>query len=652
MENNNTRTTRSSGNKNLVQLCLDGTKASTGTPRKSKGKQKKLSSNVSVENNSDINNSESTKGEEIKKGEKACQENVAAVVHGKCATNRDTELALDNHDTIHGNSIQPASCSTPKINKKCVFEVEPTIDVNFLQDSVNATTSFQTAKTNSGDCLNSGLTMSAEEATPDGQLITPGSGNHQSELMTIEGERSDSVATVAMTHNMEELLKQTDQSKPIDNNTILMMFMDIKQTVGTINTSVKRLETSHETIISSMKSSEEKIKHLEEAVNKKTDEERSTQIESKVIDHDKRICELERIIGENRVANERMMETLRFQEQLINECKRRFDTQEYTKNKMNITIQGLKITSQKDALATAKEFFKEKMLIQQPIDITKAYKPGTYDSITVVLKKMEDKKLIFDNTANLKHKRNSKGKFYSIDSFKTAEKKESRRRNREVLKLNEKLSVAQKLVLTLKNGVIYEGENEYKGNIRNPSHYDIIQTTTEELNEIRQKYPVVAGIDVQKETSTFQGYVADVRNFDEVNEIYKLIRADNMTARHIICAAIVDGSHQLDTMGFEDDAEHGCGRVLLEYLRDIKNENRAIFVTRYTDGQQIKEKRFDGLLEAAKNAINSKPFNTVTQKYHFAWPTVKTKMGGGRKARYLRVQNLTEEDEDKVENGD
>ena len=60
-------------------------------------------------------------------------------------------------------------------------------------------------------------------------------------------------------------------------------------------------------------------------------------------------------------------------------------------------------------------------------------------------------------------------------------------------------------------------------------------------------------------------------------------------------------------------------------------------MVRYTDGQQIGKKRFDGYLYAARHAMNARPLNQIVKKYQFSWHTlVNSGRGGKRKIRAAR----------------
>ena len=149
-------------------------------------------------------------------------------------------------------------------------------------------------------------------------------------------------------------------------------------------------------------------------------------------------------------------------------------------------------------------------------------------------------------------------------------------------------------------------------------------------------------------SSLFQGFAADVKDFDEVNKAYLLMRYQYPEARHIACAVQFHNANSILGSG-QCDEEYGCGRMLLELLQDAGAYNRLIFVVRKTDGAHLGANRFDGYLQAAKHAMNAKPYNKYMGGYCFSWPARKgTK---GRQMRYQRVDTNFGENSQEVTTG-
>ena len=128
---------------------------------------------------------------------------------------------------------------------------------------------------------------------------------------------------------------------------------------------------------------------------------------------------------------------------------------------------------------------------------------------------------------------------------------------------------------------------------------------------------VVKGATVTVESSSFTGYVCDAENFDDVNRAFEWVRFHNMDTRHIVVACRLPRANKALSEDYYDFDEHGAGYKLLEYMETAKIQSRAIFVTRHYDGKHIGYARFEAIIDAAKSAINHKPFNRVSQQFQF-----------------------------------
>ena len=105
------------------------------------------------------------------------------------------------------------------------------------------------------------------------------------------------------------------------------------------------------------------------------------------------------------------------------------------------------------------------------------------------------------------------------------------------------------------------------------------------------------------------------------------MKYNNLDARHIICACILGSERTVRDEDYEDDDEHMAGKKLLDYMRDAKIFNRALFITRHYDGKHIGPQCFDGILQAAKSAVNYKPYNRISNQYQFLWTKVNGRRG-------------------------
>ena len=239
----------------------------------------------------------------------------------------------------------------------------------------------------------------------------------------------------------------------------------------------------------------------------------------------------------------------------------------------------------------------------------------------MALNNNSDKKYIFSNVTKLQGKKGVNDKAYRIDNQLPPKMREAKKKNRNFIWRNKK-SVAEKLSMSVQKGKLIMEGNTYRPWIREPDVDKLVQLRKDEILEL-EEMKVIKGIPQIEGSSTFIGYVGDVNSFEDINRAYEYVRYMNMGARHIICACIVPGSNVIESVDYCDSDEHGAGHRLLEYMESAELTNRVIFVARHYDGQHIRPKRFELIINATKSAVNQKPLNELTGKFQFSWGSKK-----------------------------
>ena len=179
---------------------------------------------------------------------------------------------------------------------------------------------------------------------------------------------------------------------------------------------------------------------------------------------------------------------------------------------------------------------------------------------------------------------------------------------------------------------------EYKSPIIVPDGMKLLNLKPDE-EEALKAIKVQQGMTIEEGGAAFTGFVTDVDNYVEVNAAYEWVKYYNTGARHIICTCVLPGDNVLETQAYEDDEEHGAGRRLLDYLTSTGATNHAVFVTREYNGKHIGPIRFECMINAAKAAINQKPYNEKSQNYQFSWRRHGRGRGGsvagGRELKHI-----------------
>ena len=231
-----------------------------------------------------------------------------------------------------------------------------------------------------------------------------------------------------------------------------------------------------------------------------------------------------------------------------------------------------------------------------------------------------DKARIYSNVSNLQDITNEVGKPYRIEDQLPAGTKAMKSKQRHAMWRNKKRSTAESLEMSIKKGKLYVQNTEFRSKIVKPNVHVLLKLKQDEiveLNKVGDK--VKAGAVVEKSSSKFQGFVADVSTIDEVNKTYEWVRYQNLSSRHTICAFRLPGPMFPEMQDFYDDEEHEAGKKLLDYMIETEQESRVIFVTRNYDGTHIGPQRFDCIIDAAKSAVNQKPYNEVANEFQFSW---------------------------------
>ena len=358
-------------------------------------------------------------------------------------------------------------------------------------------------------------------------------------------------------------------------------------------------------------------------------------------------------VGENKVHQEKQIDAvtdvLSYHGHLIQELIGKVENLQKENMNPNLVIKGLVQKEEKEGgkescIEVVKNFLSKLLGITEVIKIKKAFRVGKGKTRTmiVMLKNSQDKGKIFAHAKKLQDVKNELGKPYRIENHLPNKMSEKSKKQRNIKYRNQKQTVAENLQLTLLKGKLQVNGQPYQSKIIVPKYCDLLKLKPEEI-ELLQQQQIHKGRTIEAGTSSFTGYVCDTQTYTEVNAAYEYVRFNNFHARHIICACFLPMVGDDICCDYEEDDEHGAGNQLLEYMVNSDQENRAIFVVREYDGKHIGPQRFDCILDAAKSAVNSKPFNRITQNYQFSWGKGRGGgMAGGR--RLLHMDEVASQD--------
>ena len=331
-------------------------------------------------------------------------------------------------------------------------------------------------------------------------------------------------------------------------------------------------------------------------------------------------------------------QTLQFHETSLMEVKKAIDEINFRASKDIITIDGLAELQREDVVQLVRNFFSQIMLIEETIQILYAYRVGEVTegktrTVHVKLINPGQKGLIYKNVANLTGKTNIHGEFFTLNDQVIGERAEHQRRNRDIIKDNKKVTIADRLVYTVKKGSVYEGDTKLTSLLECPSRSMITNLSLQRMEELRQilDTKTTKGETQNVYNSRFIGYTSEVETVEEVNELYTALRLHHMDAQHIVCAFRIPGRQVAKLCDYNDDGELGSGRRILYMLKDAGIYNRAVFVVRYYT-EHIGPARFVAYKNAVSAAISLKTYNNIRKETQTPWEMeeIRPRNTGGR----------------------
>ena len=327
-----------------------------------------------------------------------------------------------------------------------------------------------------------------------------------------------------------------------------------------------------------------------------------------------------------------LTDTVLRQNQELDECKKEIEALQSVNLKPNLVITGLVRIEHEKCKEVVLNFCKEVLKTDSPPNIVKAYRLGNGKKAPMFVRLMDaaEKAKFFAKVSNLKGKVNAFNNSYSIDEQLPPRMEQRKRRNRKIMAENNRKTV-NKLIMSFEKGKLKIGDKEYALEVRPPTLESALRPKAEDLTA-RLSIELSPGKIVQREKSTFQGYITDVNSIKDVNNAYAKLKSLNMSARHIMCAFRIPHENSLIHQDYADDDEHAGGKILLDALTKSEIYNKAVFVVRKYDGQHIGPQRFEAILEVAKSAFTLNPLNKITGENQFFW-TGDSKVKRSRKIR-------------------
>lgn len=270
----------------------------------------------------------------------------------------------------------------------------------------------------------------------------------------------------------------------------------------------------------------------------------------------------------------------------------------------NIVVSGIPESNNENPIAAFNKFVQEGLEIQELIPANKAFRIGSGKNrpLLVELRHGENKRKLFSHAMKLKGKKNDKGQSYFLADHLPENMNEDRRRANELFAENKKKQTSHRLDMNFNKGQLFISQEPYVKAIRVPNARDMLDPD-DLLFERAKELDFVKG-DVHNESkSKFVSFAVAVQDFEDIRAAFLELKMKFADASHVACAYRLPGCNTPKNQDFVDDGEYGCGRSMLQALKEEQLLNVAIFIVRYFGGTHLGVRRFEIFRELSKTAI-------------------------------------------------
>ena len=353
----------------------------------------------------------------------------------------------------------------------------------------------------------------------------------------------------------EETDEMGDNTQVPDNLTLAQLFLKFNQVIKTnteINNTLSQLKTEFQSSSLKIDQMHTRLEQMEKQVeSNKTEikEVKEKAIEEKKAVEDKEVKDTERMEAyEQRLR--RLEQITINQEVKLDEVKGQADRLQYHSMKCNLIIHGIERKKNENCKQKVTKFFRSVMGIQEDIPLLAAHRMGgnMQSPIIIKLPSTDYKGLIFSHVSNIARLSNSQGYRFRITDQLPGDRAEKSRRNKDILRNNNRLNPPAKLNLKVEKGVVRREVSkdtyvDYTSKIRLPNVIEIMAWNNKKWQQANTFYErIKPGKVITKGSSTFQAFSLEIRSVEDVNQGYTVMRAKHLQARHIVCAFYIPES--------------------------------------------------------------------------------------------------------------
>lgn len=270
----------------------------------------------------------------------------------------------------------------------------------------------------------------------------------------------------------------------------------------------------------------------------------------------------------------------------------------------NVVISGITEHKKEDLYKQVQSFIENKLEIQELIPLNSARRLGfgAKRPILAQLRHTRDKIKIFEKVSKLKGQKNEKGDYYFISDHLPEALNEQRHRRNDLMTNNKKKDATLKQDMKIQGGKLFINEELYEKQIHTPTPRELLypdRYTQGNSSTIK----LFHGEDDNRDNSKFVGYAAAVKDLDDVQAAYFLVKKKHAEATHVACAFRIPGENTATLQDYVDDGEFGAGRSMLKWLEEESLFNILVFMVRYFGKKHSGPGRFEIFKQVTKSAF-------------------------------------------------
>ena len=310
---------------------------------------------------------------------------------------------------------------------------------------------------------------------------------------------------------------------------------------------------------------------------------------------------------------------------IVNELQEKMEKLEISQNKLTLSISGFYASEKKEIRAKQlSDFFMDEMGVD--VNITDSFVTGEQvpPNVIFTVSSQAEKSAIFQNIDNIKKLVNKDERKFYIKDYLPAVSNESRRAQQDLKRTIKRVNPSANIV-TKKGQIFLEGQKVEK-RLSVPDPTEILQMDENKLEEILNlklsKSPKLI-----KNDNTFVGYGICTDRAETAQQAYMNVKLANAGARHIVAVWNIPSDKHYEVCDFQDDEEHGAGRVLKSIFMKNDIQCRAIFIARYATSK-IGPARYQSYVDVLEALIAQSPYNPILGKEEKLSDTTKNSQNG------------------------